>query len=130
MITAQLHSGSGSYQMSAVITILGDDIAICIGGGEKEHIGGAALASSRPSLKNDGAISASASVLCVMGHKDDCLARETALQLASKFNTNVLVSVGLHLDQAEAHDIQKLQTNFIAITSAIESWLTIEIGSA
>ena len=73
-------------------------------------------------------ISASASVLCRLGHKDDLPAREAALRLASKFNTNVAVTAGLHIDDADSDDITKLQHNFQQILEAIEAWLqTIDI---
>ena len=48
--------------------------------------------------------------------------------LASKFNTNVAVTAGLHIDDADSDDIAKLQHNFQQILEAIEAWLqTIDI---
>jgi hypothetical protein len=73
----------------------------------------------RESLKKDGRISATASVLCVMGHKDDTLARAAALRFASEFNTNVVVSVGLHIDNATEQDFTKIQDNFNALVEII-----------
>lgn len=50
------------------------------------------------------------------------------MRLASKFNTNVAVTAGLHIDDADSDDIAKLQHNFQQILEAIEAWLqTIDI---
>lgn len=121
--TKQLEIGRNLYKISATVTLCGTDVAVIIGGGEKPHIGAVGLASPRPSLKNATMASASASVICLLGHKEDTLAREAALFLASKFNANVLVSVGLHLDDATVEDIDKLKFNFDAIIVEVEEWL-------
>ena len=119
MQTVTLSEGDKPYTVTACVVLCGKDIAVVIGGGEASHIGAAALASPRPSLKNTAEISASASVLCRLGHKDDLPAREAALRLASKFNTNVAVTAGLHIDDADSDDIAKLQHNFQQILEAI-----------
>jgi len=126
METQQFVKGIDLYKISATVTLCGIDVAVIIGGGEKPHIGAVGLASPRPSLQNKDVVSASVSVLCVLGHKDDLLARTAALRLASKFNVNAVVSVGLHLDNATAEDIEKLQTNFETIIFEIEKWLVIQ----
>ena len=119
MQTVTLSEGDKPYTVTACVVLCGKDIAVVIGGGEASHIGAAALASPRPSLKN---------TLCRLGHKDDLPAREAALRLASKFNTNVAVTAGLHIDDADSDDIAKLQHNFQQILEAIEAWLlTIDI---
>ena len=71
MQTVTLSEGDKPYTVTACVVLCGKDIAVVIGGGEASHIGAAALASPRPSLKNTAEISASASVLCRLGHKDD-----------------------------------------------------------
>ena len=73
MQTVTLSEGDKPYTVTACVVLCGKDIAVVIGGGEASHIGAAALASPRPSLKNTAEISASASVLCRLGHKDVCL---------------------------------------------------------
>ena len=123
METTQIGLGIEPYNVVATIVCCGKDIVICIGGGEKKHVGAAALAVPRPSLNNIGKTSATASVLCRIGHKDDILAREAALRLAAAFKTNVLVSVGLHMDSATVADINSLQENFDKLINAIEIWL-------
>ncbi|EGO62824.1 hypothetical protein [Acetonema longum] len=123
MLSATITVGSLPYAVTAAITLCGKDAAVVIGGGEVPHVGAAALALPRPSLKNHGGISATASVLCVTGHKEDLLARAAALRLASRLNTSVLVSVGLHLDHATPDDIVRLQANFERLLDKTETWL-------
>ena len=126
MKTTQLEIGRNPYKISATVTLCGTDVAVIIGGGEKPHIGAVGLASPRPSLKDDSIVSASVSVICVLGHKDDILAREAALFLSSKLNTNIVVSVGLHVDNATREDIEKLKVNFDAIIIEVVEWLKIQ----
>jgi hypothetical protein len=112
MKTVCVEYGSGLHKIEAVVTLCGKDISAAIGGGDTPHVGAAAVASPRESLKKDGRLSSSASVLCVMGHKDDMAAREAALRLAAEFNCNAAVSVGLHIDNAGEDDFVKIQANF------------------
>jgi len=49
--------------------------------------------------------SASTSVLTVVGHKDDELARQVSTVLASKLNRNVIVTCGIHLDKITYKEI-------------------------
>jgi hypothetical protein len=119
MKSTQFEIGEGIHKIEAVVVFCGKDIAVVIGGGDTHHVGAASVASPRESLKKDGRISATASVLCVMGHKDDTLARAAALRFASEFNTNVVVSVGLHIDDATEQDFTKIQDNFNALVEII-----------
>lgn len=121
MIT--LTAGQKPHDIMACVILCGNDLAVVIGGGDTKHIGAVALGSSRPSLRTADEISSSASVLCRVGHKDDLPAREAALKLASRFNTNVAVTVGLHIDDASGGDIELLQQNFAEVLGKIEAWL-------
>jgi hypothetical protein len=120
MHSFSLSAGSGRYQVEAVVVVCGRDLAIHIGGGESPHIGAAALAIPRPSLIDKAALSASASVLCVVGHKEDEIARTAALRMAASVNACVTVTVGLHIDDASAIDITTLQSNFDKLIGEIE----------
>ena len=112
-----LTSGAGKYEIKALVTFCGQDLAVIITGG-KAHIGAAALAVLQPSLTSSDKM-ASASVLCVNGHREDELAKKASLYLAAKCNASVLVSVGLHLDAAKASDIEQLVLNTKQIVEKI-----------
>ena len=104
-------AGEGAHRVEVLCVLFGSDLCLCIGGGQKPHIGAAALAVSRESLRCASNPSASASVLCVTGHKEDELAREAALRFATRLGGNVLVSAGMHIDQAKEGDILLLMEN-------------------
>ena len=119
MKAVTLSVGNVPYVLTAWIIFCGSDIVVVVGGSEKPHVGAVAMATPRTSLKDATKISASASVICGVGHKDDLPAREAALCLASRLNTNVAVSVGLHLDDASADDIALLKKNFVELIEKI-----------
>jgi|LSQX01.3.fsa_nt_gb hypothetical protein len=102
----------GVHSLKAVSVICGDDLCVALTGGTKPHIGASALGIPRASLKDPNTLSSSVSVICVTGHKDDELAREAALTLASKCNCTVNVSVGIHIPCADYKDIQRINDNF------------------
>lgn len=107
----ETQAGEGKYSLSAAVSFAGDDIVVIIAGGTREHIGAVSLATPRKSLADDN-ISATASVLCLSGHKEDMWARSASLKIAALCNTNVLVSVGVHVDNAVSSDLQILEDNF------------------
>lgn len=114
--------GTGSYLLQAAAVRCGADLAVIIGGGEKQHIGATAVGVPRPSLQDANVVSASASVLCLTGHKDDLLARQAALQLAAQVGHTVTVTVGLHIDAASTAAIAQLEANFTALLQQISLW--------
>lgn len=87
---------------------MGKDFAVTLSGGEPPHIGAVAIAQPRPSLKKDGNISSTASVIALLGHKEDMLARKVALYMAKELQTAVTVSCGVHLDEGTEEEIQQI----------------------
>ncbi|WP_312515199.1 hypothetical protein [Anaerospora sp.] len=113
--------GEGVHRVEASALICGKDIVVVIEGGTRYHIGAVALAVPRPSLADPERISASASVLCVTGHKEDDLARMISLQIASALNCAVTVIAGIHIDDAKATDLSKMTDNCTkAISNLVE----------
>jgi hypothetical protein len=111
IVTCRFGYGEGCQRIEAVASVCGNDMVVIVGGGSRYHIGAVALAVPRASLGDPAKVSASASVLCVVGHKDDELARSYALKIASVFNCTVSVNVGIHIDQANDEDITTLIHN-------------------
>jgi hypothetical protein len=104
-------TGEGKYRTSLHAWYCGDDVSVCISGGDVQHIGAVAVAVPRKSLTGDGSGSASASVICITGHKEDELARSAALRLSSLWQCVVTVSAGVHVDNASKGDIDILRLN-------------------
>jgi hypothetical protein len=100
-----------SYNLTASVRLIGADVLVAIWGGEKPHIGAVAVAQPRPSLKDPDVTSASASVICLVGHKEDELAKAAAEILAAALNTRVVVTAGIHWDNLDPQGIQRIIQN-------------------
>jgi gallate decarboxylase subunit D len=99
---------------------VGKDLVVTIGGGTHPHVGAVAMAQPRPSLKGDGTVSATASVIALLGHKEDELARWAALHLAARLNATVVVSAGLHVDDATLDEVLRLDAEARRLVEALE----------
>lgn len=106
-----LIAGEGKYQVCLRALFCGKDVNLCVFGGDVPHIGAVAVAVPRKSLTGDGSDSASVSVICITGHKEDELARNIALRLSSKWLCIVTVSAGVHIYDASMDNITKLSRN-------------------
>lgn len=126
MKLAEYRLDDGKYGMQATVTICGEDVSVQICGGELHHIGAVALAVPRPSLADADKTSASVSVLCVTGHKDDEFARMAADIFASRTGRLAVVSVGIHIDGAVREDILRLRDNFMRLVEDITAGLGMD----
>lgn len=88
---------------------LGSDISLIVKGGTHHHIGSTAMAIPRQSLTGTGT-SATVSVLNALGHKDDIIAVEAAKILASKTESIVVCTAGVHIDDASPEELCLLST--------------------
>ena len=84
-----------AYTIEALVKGIGPDILVAIWGG-RSHIGAVGVAQPRPSLKDTDKISATASVFCFLGHKEDVVVKEAAERISSAINANVVVTAGIH----------------------------------
>jgi hypothetical protein len=100
-----------AYNLEALVKGIGEDLLIAIWGGDRPHIGAVAVAQPRPSLRDKSEISATASVFCYVGHKDDVIAKEAAEKISSALNTNVTVAVGIHWDDIDEAGITCVMEN-------------------
>lgn len=89
--------------MSAIS--MGEDLCVALYGGDRPHIGAVAISQPRPSLADPAVASATTSVVAVLGHKEDMLARQVSARLAAALNAVVSVTCGIHVDAATASDI-------------------------
>lgn len=119
METRKYTVGSGRHIVEAVVVVVGKNLTVTIGGGDSFHVGAVAVATPRPSLKKDGTTSATASVICLLAHKDDEPARQAALLLASTYKTSVAVSVGLHIDDPAEEDFALIKANFATLLTLL-----------
>jgi len=106
-----LQTEEDAYNLSASVRLIGDDVLVAIWGGEKPHIGAVAVAQPRPSLRDPAVTSSSASVICLVGHKEDELAKAAAEILAAALETQVVVTAGIHWDNLAPEAIQRIVRN-------------------
>ena len=99
------------YDLEASVRFIGKDLLVALWGGERPHVGAVAIAQPRPSLKDPERVSATTSVVCLLGHKEDDLAKAVAEILAAAMNTTVVVTAGIHWDNLDAEGISKVLRN-------------------
>ena len=100
-----------AYNLEAFVKQIGQDFLVAIYGGEKPHIGAVSVAQPRASLKDPEIISATASVICLPGHKEDELVKAASEILSAALNTSVVVTAGIHWDNINEEGIQKIIAN-------------------
>ena len=88
---------------------MGSDLCVVIAGGDAPHLGAVAVAQARPSLEDASRLSATTSVIALLGHKDDEIARSVAHALAAKLNKNVAVCCGIHLDRITRDELDYIE---------------------
>ncbi len=106
-----LKTDTGAYDLTASVRWIGPDLLIAIWGGEKPHIGAVAVSQPRPSLKDPEVTSATTSVICYVGHKEDELVKAASEVLAATLNTRVVVTAGIHWDNLDPQGIRRIIQN-------------------
>jgi hypothetical protein len=89
--------GSGQY-LTAGVEIVGDDLVVAVGGGQRPHIGCVVLAQPRRSRSRADSWSASCTVLTIPPHKEEPVARGIASRLAERCGRVAVVTAGVHDD--------------------------------
>mgnify|MGYP004687070377 CR=1 FL=1 len=104
--TVELEREAAGSKLKVSAGKIGKDILICLEGGSAPHIGCVVQAVPRSSLTGDGSISATASVLNLIGHKDEFLCRKLAELICSKTGCVTVCTGGFHLDGITGEQIQ------------------------
>ena len=115
-----------TYNLEAFVKKIGQDLLVAIWGGVRPHIGAVAIAQPRPSLKDQSLRSATASVFCYPGHKDDIVAKEAAVKISSALNTNVTVTAGIHWDDIDEEGIKAVIKNSRQLVTMIIKEITTQ----
>lgn len=104
----QVSQESGRVKLVATVVPAQEGLTVTIYGGQKQHVGAVAVAVPRPSLADPQKTSATASVITLVGHKDDELAKPAAERLAKEFKQPVVVVAGVHLEKPTGDEIEKV----------------------
>jgi hypothetical protein len=114
------HVKEGNFPINASLQRIGEDYLLSIWGG-KAHIGAVAMAQPRPSLARADLISATASVFCYLGHKEDELVKRISEKAAAALGTKVVVTAGIHWDNISSGEIDQIVRNVDALIELILS---------
>lgn len=112
------------FTIEALCQQMGDDYLLSIWGGEA-HIGAMAMAQPRASLKDPAKRSATASVFCYVGHKEDQLVKEVSERLASALDAKVAVAAGLHWDDLTPEGVVAVTRNVDLLVEKILKAMTM-----
>jgi hypothetical protein len=115
----ELSTSGGKYPIHSMSILLGEDLLTCLWGGTKPHIGAIALALPRASLADHTITSSTASVLTMLGHKEDGLVKAVAEQLSARLNKNVVVTAGIHWDHLDETAIREIEDNCALLADMI-----------
>lgn len=107
----EVSSGEGKFRVILIGIPTKEGVIVCILGGEKPHIGSLVLGIPRPSLKSPTETSVTSSVINIVGHKDDEIARPVAEKFARELQQVTAVIAGVHVDNASEDDITRLMDN-------------------
>jgi len=100
------------YRLQAEVVSCGEDLCILISGGDRPHIGAAALGVWTGGANNPGRQTATASLISVPGHKEGPLALDAAEMLARILERTVAVTVGIHIEGITPDLITRVEEEF------------------
>ena len=109
---------SGYSLLGTIIFLDNDDVVVLITGG-RDHIGAVGLAVPRPSLFDKNGVSATSSILTMLGHKEDELVKYVSEKLAADTERNIIVIAGVHYDDLPLADLKILRELWISLTDKI-----------
>ena len=85
--------------LSAEAVRMGEDLCVVLTGGDRPHLGCAALAVPHPGISDPDRPSATVSTLNVPAHRDGDIANLVAKELSSALGCHVAVVCGIHFDR-------------------------------
>ena len=122
----EVEEGTGKHRVFLMAIVTQNGILASLVGGEQPHLGGVVISIPRPSLINPEECSCTSSVLPLLHHKDDEAARPVAEMLARETGMPVSVSAGIHVDNANGDDINKLMKNSLGCGKKLINLITIQ----
>ena len=97
----------GRVHLQAEVMPMGQDLCIAVTGGDKAHLGCAALAVPHPGIRDATSPSATVSTINLTAHRDDVLANRIARQVCTRLKCPVAVCCGVHFDAFDAAAAQE-----------------------
>jgi len=91
--------------LEARLEIVGEDVVVAVGGGERPHVGCVVLAQPCRSKTRPHRWTASCSVLTIPPHKEEAIARGVATRIVETLGRVAVVTAGVHDDEIDADGI-------------------------
>lgn len=107
------------YHLQAEVVSCGEDLCVLISGGDRPHIGAAALAAVTESAHHPGKFAATPSVLSVPGHKEHQLALDAAERLSKALARTVVVTAGIHIEGITPGLIEQVVEEFNGLVAEL-----------
>ena len=104
-LICQVEDSSSGRCIDARVQVVGEDLVVAIGGGERPHVGCVVLAQPHPAKGRDTGWSVSCSVLTIPPPKEEPIARGIAEKLAASLGRVAVVTAGVHDDNIDADGI-------------------------
>ena len=98
---------------------VGEDILVCLQGGERPHLGCVVQTEPRESLTEDGSVSATSSFLNYPGHKDEVVCRYVAEKISRELKRRVVCTGGFHKDGINVDEIREVQMAVEVVTEKL-----------
>jgi gallate decarboxylase subunit D len=98
---------------------MGEDLCVTLTGGTRKHIGAVSVSQPRYSLACVGKISSTTSVITLLGHKEDDLAKYVGGRMSYELNSVVCVACGIHIENISEQEMQTILENVKNMTQAI-----------
>ena len=109
---------NGYCLQGTIIFLDNNDVIVVVSGGE-DHIGAISLAVPRPSLLDQNCLSATSSILTMIGHKEDELIKYVGEKVAAATKRNVAVIAGVHYEGLSLADLEILRELWTSLTDKI-----------
>ncbi|NIA19174.1 MAG: hypothetical protein GWP07_01910 [Xanthomonadaceae bacterium] len=116
--TVPSDSKNGYRLQGTMIFLDNDDVIVVVTGG-RDHIGAVSLAVPRPSLLDQERLSATSSVLTMLGHKEDELVKYVSEKVATATARNVVVIAGVHYDDLPLADLDIIRELWVSLTEVM-----------
>ena len=114
----EMYGGCG-MSVGGRAALIGEDVLLCLQGGERPHLGCVVQTEPRVSLSGDGSVSATSSVLNFPGHKDEVICRWMAEKVSRELNRRVICTGGFHKDGISAEEIREVQESVGRLTECV-----------
>lgn len=99
-IVVRVSDAPSGRELTAYVRLIGADVVVAVGGGERPHVGCVVLA-----VPNDGRTTPTVSVLTIQPHKEEPIARRVAEAVCRRCRRVAAVTAGVHEDGIDSDGI-------------------------